>query len=421
MARIPIVGSGQFTNINSNFIELYPLDTQTFVPGTGINISKQSGVYYSQYTQSGALSVSIASQAIGGYCELPIVTDGSNISISGIEIRNDYLNDIALYKLIVKYSAIGVEYSIIKLDVDVIPPQLVSAIVYNSTPGQITLVFDEIVTATNVGYSVLVNSVSITITSITGSGTTTLQLVLASNVANGNTVTFSYDPATGNTLDLGNNELQTLTNHSVTNNVLNDQILLSDTFTGTTIDAAKWTALGYTGNIAVTQNDKLLMTQLGGSAASSWVDSGPIVKSVTTFTNGYFKFDLIRTANYGADLSGMGFYLSNGSRACIISASTDNNVRLFIFISGTGTVYDATVACAGGLNNSFKIAYASDNTIKYYYWTGSAWVQLGATQTQNIGTNKMVAFTQATNVAHSQNLQIDNVYVCASDFATLNP
>jgi len=56
----------------------------SFTPANGVNLTNEGGVIYSQYTQSGALELTIAADSIiGGWAILPITVDGATITVTG--------------------------------------------------------------------------------------------------------------------------------------------------------------------------------------------------------------------------------------------------------------------------------------------------------------------------------------------------
>ncbi len=101
---------------------------------------------------------------------------------------------------------------------DTTPPIISSKTTPNSGPNTIVVVFDEPVTVTTAGWSARRNGSNWPISSVAGSGTT-WTFTMGTSAANGETLDISYNPATGNTLDAAGNELATVTNSSVTNNV----------------------------------------------------------------------------------------------------------------------------------------------------------------------------------------------------------
>jgi hypothetical protein len=68
---------------------------------------------------------------------------------------------------------------------------------------------------------------------VSGSGTTTPKLGLSRSIANGETVTISYNPATGATTDVSGNELAEIAGAAVTNNVEAESAFLPSDLAGT--------------------------------------------------------------------------------------------------------------------------------------------------------------------------------------------
>ena len=101
---------------------------------------------------------------------------------------------------------------------DVTAPTLVSATIEDAAPTNMVMVFSEIVTGTNLGFTVA-GTTSAVFASISGSGTTTITGVLATAAANGETITLAYDSAVGDIVDAASNDLATFGATAVTNNI----------------------------------------------------------------------------------------------------------------------------------------------------------------------------------------------------------
>ncbi len=103
-------------------------------------------------------------------------------------------------------------------------PQVVSMTVEDAAPQDIVLTFDEAVTASSAaGFAVTLNSTGVTISSLDGSGTTSLTLTLPHPVLYPHTLTLQYDMATGDVQDTADpsNPLASFTATPVANNVTN--------------------------------------------------------------------------------------------------------------------------------------------------------------------------------------------------------
>jgi hypothetical protein len=127
---------------------------------------------------------------------------------------------------------------------DVTAPTLTTATIEDSTDTKLDLVFNEPVTVTTSGWSIATDGAALSISSVSGSGTSH-QFTLSRSVLDTETLTLSYSQ-TGNTLDASGNELAAITNRSITNNVEPAAApvdLKINFFTGT---ATGWTATGAT-------------------------------------------------------------------------------------------------------------------------------------------------------------------------------
>lgn len=107
---------------------------------------------------------------------------------------------------------------------DTFPPEIQLAIVEDSNPNVVKLIFDEAVTATNVGYTVKYDTVTQTINSLSGSGTNELLLEINRYAQNGEIITVDYDSVTGDTIDGNTNELVSFIDKPVTNEVQSSPI-----------------------------------------------------------------------------------------------------------------------------------------------------------------------------------------------------
>lgn len=101
---------------------------------------------------------------------------------------------------------------------DDLAPTLVSATIENAAPTDVVMVFSEVVTGTNLGFT-LSGTTSSTFSSISGSGTNTITGVLGTAAANGETILLSYNSGTGDIVDGNSNALASFTDTAVTNNI----------------------------------------------------------------------------------------------------------------------------------------------------------------------------------------------------------
>jgi len=102
---------------------------------------------------------------------------------------------------------------------DITAPTLNTITIEDANPTDVVMTFDEAVTGTNLGFTIAGTTES-SFASISGSGTTTITGVLATAAVEDETITLSYSKSTGDFVDDSSNELEDITNQSVTNNVI---------------------------------------------------------------------------------------------------------------------------------------------------------------------------------------------------------
>lgn len=147
---------------------------------------------------------------IQGNASYTLAINGTSVTINNtgataigyIKIGNDYM--------------ITVDLSPVMITTDTTLPTVTSATAINATT--IRVVFSEVVTATNVGWSFKQNGAANNPSAVSGSGTNTLDFTVAT-MLNTDTILRSYDSATGNTLDGSGNELVAFTDQAVTNSI----------------------------------------------------------------------------------------------------------------------------------------------------------------------------------------------------------
>ena len=101
-----------------------------------------------------------------------------------------------------------------------VAPTVVSMTVENAAANDLVVVFNEIVTATNIGYAFRVAAGARALDAIAGSGTTTLTFTInGAAITNGQALDLSYDSGTGDTENAAAVEVVSFTQDTVTNNV----------------------------------------------------------------------------------------------------------------------------------------------------------------------------------------------------------
>lgn len=155
-------------------------------------------------------------------------------------------------------------------------------------------------------------------------------------------------------------------------------ILISDDFTGTTIDDTVWQTpptVGGEGSIA--QNDEIIWSQPGPTNTNNLAnlfltDNAHVLDSNTLV----LAFDLKSTLN--AAVWGVGLYF-DGTHRVEIFGSGANNVSCVVRNGGTGEI-TTTSGIGNDLTtyNRFKLVYAA-GAIEFFRWNVSAWVSLATT------------------------------------------
>src|SRR5688572_13514420 len=93
---------------------------------------------------------------------------------------------------------------------------LTTAVVLEAAPDDAVLTFDNPVTITSTGWSLTGSAGAVTISSVSGSGTTTPTFDLSRDIEADEVLTISYNPATGSTTSLTGNEITTIAAFPVT-------------------------------------------------------------------------------------------------------------------------------------------------------------------------------------------------------------
>ena len=101
-------------------------------------------------------------------------------------------------------------------------PNVTAAVVENAAPNNWVLTIDEAVNYNDdSGFTLYINGVAATITGIAGDGTITVTLTTTETPTAGQTLTYDYDPAAGNTRAVATGkELNEVKGGAVTNNVV---------------------------------------------------------------------------------------------------------------------------------------------------------------------------------------------------------
>lgn len=205
-------------------------------------------------------------------------------------------------------------------------PTLVSAVVNNSTPNQVTLLFSKVVTVSSyVGFFIPTR----TIQSISGNGTNTLTLTLAADVGFGDELNLNYDAATGNVEDLDGNDLATITAFAITNNIISSEF--------------------FANLVNASQSDNNLTST---AASAQAVMTQKLVKA----SGGSVKMVVSGSSNYTAVLGVM----ATGGIA------TSGELNLGVYINGSGVIKAKVIGGDVGSEN-----YPGGSLYMRLRWDGS--------------------------------------------------
>jgi lysophospholipase L1-like esterase len=240
--------------------------------------------------------------------------------------------------------------------------------------------------------------------------------IVDSNYLPTDVITLTYTKPILNSLKAlnGGGEVNSF-NQLVTNNIIS-VIVMSDLFTGVTIDSNKWAEANP--NSVLSQNDQLIITLPHDSVKAeftNYLKSSLSIASGVAVLQGYLTW----TTNSAAEARG-GIYLykSDAINAKIVSGWDTGQFRLMI--NSPGGNYDV----GSGIQKGKDVKIWTDGSnIKFYYWNGSSWVQMGTTQSLNIGYPAKAVITcfDHTVFTGANPVNIDNLYLSNKDYITHYP
>ena len=323
---------------------------------------------------------------------------------------------------------------------DTTAPLLVSAEVGNVDSTSLILTYNEALDTGSVpavgDYSVNDGAAN-AVTNVAVSGNT-VDLTLTNAVDAGDSVTVSYTAGVNPIRDTATipNNAANLTNQVVTNNVgstnqppvasnvaatkeESSAVLIDDSFSGTTIDDGTWTVVNpNAADVTITQNNNLILTDVATAAAQTFLTNR--LESIITVQSGAVKATLDYSASTAAK-AGMGFFVdTNNYCAAYLKTSAPNTYVVEIIQGGISQYsFESAITEPKGI----KIYYAPNNDISFWYFnTGtSAWVQIGATQNVDIGTNKKVVLSTEGTTGGAHTLTVSDLALSEEDFDTASP
>lgn len=407
-----------------------PTITSTVLSGTELKFDRKIKKHTKTIDENVTLSLAGTGNIADCYIILTTTGDETHIlSFPGTWIMlGDGYDSNKIQEITFRYTGTYVIGCIVTLNAtnDLTAPTLSSALIPAINPNNINLTFNEPVNISTAGWSVSASGGAVTISSVlSGNGTDTPVFLLSRLIGTGETVTISYDPGTGNTTDSSGNELATISGAAVTNNAI---ILLYDEFSDGTIDPAKW---------AVTDPaDGVTISEVGSRLRFSLNVASPVASTNTNHVDSVSSFGttpLILRASAFHSATGLNstalfkLYNSGDSYATARqtsigkSAGATPKATLNIY-NGSTFIYQVTTSI-NFHNTAFKITYSATHDIKFYYWDGSAWVQMGTTQNFDLGGSLKVSF--GANCSGSDTgtptLEFDTLYLTNTDYSTVVP
>lgn len=280
------------------------------------------------------------------------------------------------------------------------------------------LTFSRAVDITTDGWTIESDGDSITVSSVSsGSGTTQPRLVLSRDIVPGESLTVSYDPSTGSTETPSGRALAAITDMVITNSVI---LQLSEDFTGAVVDATKGAITNPSvANLSVTQNGRLIVTRVtdvNDSVENYW-------QSADSFTRGVFTVLVDREVGFAATAWFFRYYIDS-SNFISIQGVASGAIRLAIQKSGASLEYDVNpVASLTSASIRVQIRYNASNEISFWYYNTKAWVQMGTTQTQDIGASGKIRLGSSSNSvdAAADRFSFDELRVTTTSYSTEFP
>lgn len=200
--------------------------------GGNVALGNFSGVFHAKRTSSTAMEVHRNGSSISTFTSA-IAGTKANFNLYALARNNNgtaadfYGGTISL--ILIGASLVGQESNIntaiqlwnaARASAPGSPPNLLSAVIEDAEDDRLQLEFSEAVDITTAGWSVSTDGDALSISSVTGSGTTTPYFTLSRSVLSTETITISYDPDTGATEgSVSEIEIEEIIDFEVDNNV----------------------------------------------------------------------------------------------------------------------------------------------------------------------------------------------------------
>lgn len=192
--------------------------------------------------------------------------------------------------------------------------------------------------------------------------------------------------------------------------------IFKDNFTGSTINTAIWNETDPDG--VISQNNALNLDCEASTGRSLFYNK---LQSVATITSGVacVQGNLTWTTDSTNEpQAGIFMYVDDNNYAAITTRSTPGGkYRCVINTGGGGFEYSVEPNVVKG--KDVKITYdIASKDIKFYYWNGSAWVQMGTTQNANLGSTVYYVISGVIGTTPSEGvdpLTVDDAYFFTTD------
>lgn len=198
---------------------------------------------------------------------------------------------------------------------------------------------------------------------------------------------------------------------------------MKDNFNDNSIDTAKWDETDPNSRIAE-QNNRL---EIDCSDTSDYAIFVNKLQSDNSLSSGVITVQCnLNWGNTGADETQGGLYIykDNNNYAYITARGTGGNqYRIGLTTGGTNRYNNSATGITPG--KDVKIEYTfTGQVLKFYYWSGSAWTQMGATQnTHSLGTPLYAVLSSVVSSTSTDGDPkiYDNFYLVNDSYSTRYP
>lgn len=210
----PKISAGSVTQTKLAADALRPVDGGAF-SGTQLTFDQPEKKYTLTVSSDKALTLAASGNVAESRIVMTVTGDGSHLLTfpTTWKVTGSYS---PTFTQRIEFFYDGTDVFVdIQQKTEIIEVQLTKAEVMQSSLGFLNLTFDNPITIDATGWTITATD-AVTILSVAESGTAIPVFGLSRNIVAGETVTISYNPATGNTTSLSGNEIETITNFSVT-------------------------------------------------------------------------------------------------------------------------------------------------------------------------------------------------------------